>query len=1053
MNRWVRRALESAGIALLCVAIARVQTLTMDPRIAQPELTLVSGLALAAFLCGGLWMLPGLVVGSLIAQVPLYPLVGPLVAAGLLRKFTRFDVGLRRSHDVLLLGAAAVFGSALSALMAPEFLTSWNRLQAGTFAVAPLLLFFTGRVPRPTFNLGRLLEGLALAAVFVLWCSEVFSQPQPGTFWLLVPLLYGAYRFHQTGALLGSFFLAVIALVATVHGHGPFASENPLAAHTAVQALICTTMVGSLLLAAKVDEFENHRGLLAESEERYRVMAETTRDAIILIDDRQRILYFSPGAQRMFNRAAQDVIGRELIELMPEPVREEQRQAIAQEMQATRNFILLDLIGECSGHRIDLEASLAPTPTRSGLRHTVVLRDVTARKSDEILLRQSLERLQQLTDNIGEVFWMSTPDLSEMVYVSRAYEEVWGATRQSLYEDPRSFLSHVHPDDRAGFEQVIANAIECRFEHEYRVVRPDHELRWIHDRGFPVYDAEGKLHRRAGVASDITQRRRLELGQTVQAEVLQVLAQRLVGARYSRVSTEDVALAVLTTAGRGLAWDRAVMWKRNPDTDEPNAVVTWDPAPQTSPPSTMDGVREAFTRASLIWDCTEHATSVSIPFVRDHRVEFVVEWLTHFVRPLDPVDEQPLTMATHYLGLFLERRRSEMELRASHRLLEETLQELKATQDNLVQQERLRAIGQMASGIAHDILNHLSIVSMFTQLALADPELPATLQPSLDHILQAAHDAAAVISRLREFYRPASADHLERISLSAFVADVVQLTQPKWKDEPESRGVHIEAVTQLDAQHAILASTSSLRLAITNFILNAIDAMPGGGKLRLSTWDEGPLVALRIEDTGVGMDAATRKLLFEPFFTTKGSKGTGLGLSVSWGTLQRHGTQIEVESEPGHGSRFTIHFPAAVPDDGPPEPAQAPPSLPALRLLCIDDEPLIRDGLQTLLSTMGHFVVTASNGKEALELFTPGQFDVVITDLGMPGLSGAEVAARVKRIAPLMPVILLTGWGEQVAEGLSSVDYVLDKPPTGAALSTALVAVGLPQKIRQRSTG
>ena len=293
---------------------------------------------------------------------------------------------------------------------------------------------------------------------------------------------------------------------------------------------------------------------------------------------------------------------------------------------------------------------------------------------------------------------------------------------------------------------------------------------------------------------------------------------------------------------------------------------------------------------------------------------------------------------------------------------------------------------------------------------------------------------------MREFYRPRNPNEaFEPVDPNRAVTDAISLTQAKWRNEAQARGVDVEINTELEACQRVMGNVSDLREVITNFIFNAVDAMPQGGQIAIRTMDEESEVLIRVADTGTGMDEATSQRIFEPFFTTKGPRGTGLGLSVCWGIMQRHSGQLSVESEVGGGTVFKVRIPAASGGVQGEELPAAP--LPGVRILAVDDEPLLRDGLQQLLSDMGHTVVVASSGEEALAILSRQPFDAVITDLGMPSLSGLKVAQEIKRRSPRTPVILFTGWGRSEPTELNDVDFVVNKPATPEALDNALRAV------------
>jgi PAS domain S-box-containing protein len=385
--------------------------------------------------------------------------------------------------------------------------------------------------------------------------------------------------------------------------------------------------------------------------------------------------------------------------------------------------------------------------------------------------------------------------------------------------------------------------------------------------------------------------------------------------------------------------------------------------------------------------------------------------------------------------------------------LQQAYDDLRQTQQVIQQQERLRSLGQMASGIAHDINNAISPVTLYTETLLEkEPNLSPRTREYLEVILRSMDDVAQTVGRLREFYRQREAKQtLVPVQLNPLIEQVIGLTRARWHDMPQQRGVVIELHRDLapDLPYA-LGVESEVREALTNLIFNAVDAMPEGGTLTLRTClASRQRTCVEIRDTGIGMDEETCRRCLEPFFTTKGERGTGLGLAMVYGIVQRHGAEIEIESVPGRGTLFRITF--AVPDTSAdavdPEVASQLEKLPALRLLVVDDDPLLIKSLRAALEDDGHTVATADGGQAGIDRFRAAQaegepFAVVISDLGMPHVDGRKVASAVKEASPLTPVILLTGWGQRMLaeeEVPPHVDRVLSKPPKLRELRAALL--------------
>jgi signal transduction histidine kinase/ActR/RegA family two-component response regulator/HAMP domain-containing protein len=390
-----------------------------------------------------------------------------------------------------------------------------------------------------------------------------------------------------------------------------------------------------------------------------------------------------------------------------------------------------------------------------------------------------------------------------------------------------------------------------------------------------------------------------------------------------------------------------------------------------------------------------------------------------------------------------------------HQALRQAYEDLRQTQQVVMQEERLRALGQMASGVAHDINNALSPVSLYTTTLLeTDTSLSERARSYLETIQRAVDDVAQTVARMREFYRR-SDERLETtaVDLNLLVRQVLDLTRAKWGDMAQRQGVSIAASAELDERGPTCQGTESeIREALINLVFNAVDAMPQGGRLVLRTAcrDDSGGAVVEVRDSGVGMSESVRQRCLEPFFTTKGERGTGLGLAMVFGTMQRHGGSVEIQSEPGAGTVFGLVFPpnrASGAGQGGKAPVDERP--PRMRLLLVDDDPILLRSLRDALESDGHVVATADGGAVAIEMFrrsieSGAGYDAVITDLGMPQVDGRKVAAAVKACASQMPVVLLTGWGQRlVAEDdvPAHVDQLVAKPPRLPVLRKALLQV------------
>jgi len=398
-----------------------------------------------------------------------------------------------------------------------------------------------------------------------------------------------------------------------------------------------------------------------------------------------------------------------------------------------------------------------------------------------------------------------------------------------------------------------------------------------------------------------------------------------------------------------------------------------------------------------------------------------------------------------------ERKQAEHALKDSNAQLEEALENLENAQQQVIQQERLRALGQMASGIVHEFNNALSPIVGFSELLMVKPNIlqdEARSKRYLESIRTAAQDASHVVSRLREFYRAREkTETTEPLDLNALINQTVTLTQPKWRGQAQAGGASVRVNMELTGRPVIQGDAASIREVLTNLIFNAVDAMSKGGRVVIRTSEQDGKVLLEIEDNGAGMPEDVVKHCMHPFFSTKGEKGTGLGLSLVHGIIDRHGGSVDIRSVVGSGTTFALTFPVS---DKPVPAAKVEvtkgESGRSLHVLAVDDDRGVLEVIEAIVEAEGHEIVLANSAREALEELKSGTVDIVITDLAMPLMNGDKLAQIMKRMRPELPIIMLTGFAELMGDGEASVavDTVISKPVSPAKLREAfdLVLVG-----------
>ncbi len=390
-----------------------------------------------------------------------------------------------------------------------------------------------------------------------------------------------------------------------------------------------------------------------------------------------------------------------------------------------------------------------------------------------------------------------------------------------------------------------------------------------------------------------------------------------------------------------------------------------------------------------------------------------------------------------------DRKRAEEKLKEYTRQIEEKNLELKiknleltATRAQLVQKEKLRALGQMASGVAHNFNNLLAIIlgrAQLLQLKAKDTDIGK----GLSIIERAALDASFTIKRIQDFTCVRKDQEFKWVNIDEVTEDVLALTKTKWKDQAEANGITIDLEIKKDTDELppVAGDESELREVFTNIIFNAVEAMPKGGKITVKTQTDKKSVSVSFTDSGTGIPDEVKQKIFDPFFTTKGVRNTGLGLSVAYGIIQRHQGNIQIESQPGEGTTVVVRLPVSkIPKKEEPEekkPKKPPGRGEPANILVIEDQKDVRELLFDILTSANYTVKLASGGAEGLEMSQREKFDIVFTDLGMPKMSGWEVARAIKEIDSYTTVFLITGWGVEMDEGKlkkGGIDRVVTKP-------------------------
>jgi PAS domain S-box-containing protein len=792
--------------------------------------------------------------------------------------------------------------------------------------------------------------------------------------------------------------------------------------------------------------------------------------AVVVLDRDGQIRYWNGEAQRLFGWSREEVVGERWTFLVPEEV---QRRVAGVLGEAFKGRVVTHVNANRTkdGRWVICEWRNAP------------LRDWQGNIVGVIAIAYSVLSdgttsyvLGQLLQNAPIGIALVTPD-KRPIFVNRQLCEMLGYSEAELAK--KRFVDVTHPDDVAEDERLFDALLRGERDSyivRKRYVRSDGQIVTVvlssavvrDDSGEPLFVVRMLQDITAQVAAEAEVQRHLQelCRQAARLAVLNQVAksatQRLDIASIARVTIETLDAHLPGTMRALFAYDPAadtfILLESNALAEpalKALGIEKGAPIPAHEVPF-ADALKKetgALAGSLLINDVARS----DLPFAQQllqagchslfcQAIRSGDELLGMLVKgrsePLafDDADREFVNALCEHLAIAFHNARLFADLRSVY-------EELQRAQLNLAQQERLRALGQMASGVVHDVNNALVPIVAFTEM------LQEHSDPSVRQIAQqmqsAVDDLVHILSRLRSFYRSRSPhEELEPVDLNEAVRQAVDLTKPRWYDMPQREGITIDLRLVLDETLPPIAGVGSeIREALTNLIFNAVDAIMAKGSLHgtiiLRTGRRDEWAFVEVTDTGIGMDEETKRRAFEPFFTTKGERGTGLGLAMVYGTMERHDGSIEIDSALGVGTTVRLLFPLRVVTGKVPVVALEP-SLPPLRLLIVDDDPAVRLSLATMLQQEGHQVVTAGDGETALAIFetalSQGQpFDAVLTDLGMPRMSGTDLLRRLKEHAPQTPVLVMTGWDAEAKP--KGADAVLSKPIRRRPLKEALAAL------------
>ncbi|MAG81695.1 MULTISPECIES: PAS domain S-box protein [unclassified Limnobacter] len=832
------------------------------------------------------------------------------------------------------------------------------------------------------------------------------------------------------------------------------------------------TLAKNLSFAFENLLFAEERSRNAERLKLLETCVERLNDIVLITEaepidgDGPKILYVNDAFVRRTGYSREEAIGKTPRILQGERT---QRDALDRIRNALKDWkpVREELINYTkSGEMFWLELEIVPVADETGwYTHWVAIeRDITERKQAEAALKEGSERFRLLASASRDCIW-DWNLITDEIWWNEGFEKLFGFDRKKIEPSNDSWINRIHPEDRERVVKSIFEAInssEESWQNEYRFAH--FSGRWLDvlDRGYVIRDEQGKGIRMIGGMTDMTHIRQSERRSQAQLIRMNLLNEitRAIGNRHDldsiyQVVTNSIehelpADFCLTASYSEL--EKTITFRSLGNATEVSAnrigfylhasipakgihldralqgEFVYQPNLGGSMCLTGEGMHELAGLDSM----------VIAPLMHESKVLGIITTARKGLDAFSPDELEFLRQLAEHVGLAL----AQTELL---RELQEAYQNLQRTQQLVLQQERLRALAEMAGGIAHDINNAISPVALYTDALLSsESNLSERGRKQLQTIQLAIDDVARTVDRMGQFSRrQEDGVELTSVNLAKVCEQSMELTKARWHDIPLRNGISIEFSVELGQDvPEIDASEPELREALTNLIFNAVDAMPRGGTITLSTRlekkSDHDQVVIEIRDTGLGMNEETLKRCLEPFYTTKGERGTGLGLAMVYGIVKRMRGQIEIDSQENKGCTVRILLPTGCRQNKlqTRETGDQKPH-PSFHILLIDDDTKVLGALKDGLSASGHRVQIANSGPHGIELFTKAiaegaPFDAVITDLGMPGMDGRQVAEALKNINKDCPVTLLTGWGKQLdaqTTVIPHIDAVLAKPP------------------------
>lgn len=722
-------------------------------------------------------------------------------------------------------------------------------------------------------------------------------------------------------------------------------------------------------VAYAVENLQNSE-TLRQTVEHNKLLAEIVRgmdETCFALDKNWRFTFVNDHGTSLLRHSREEMLGNSIWDvfrqLLGTPMEKHYRRAMAERVPVT-----FEAFSPVAQRWLDIRLF----PSGEGL--AAFLMDISARKQSHELMQQSEELFRQVVENIEEVFWMTDPAKNAMLYVSPAYEKIWGRKVHELYASPSAWLEAIHPEDRDRVAKARGRQLQGLYHEEYRIVRPDGSERWISDRSFLVKDDAGKVHRIVGVAEDITERRRLatELSRFVALNPVVLYALKI---EQDRIIPIWRSQNLIQVTGHSADDGADSWWAENIHPEDLQRVVAAHRFPYE----------------------TEH----QVLEYRFRKADGKYIWLRDEKRLVRDPAGRPAEIIGSWSDIS-EKIQLEMQMR---------------------QAQKMEAIGQLSAGVAHDFNNLLTVIQ--GNSAMLGTEVNPELRKTYTHEIEIATEKAAALTRQLLLVGRKQSLELRQLDLTETVKQTLAMLR-------RLVGEDIDLRCQIPAEALVVrADAGMIDQILLNLAVNSRDAMPKGGSLLIDlsekSFDQrtaetmagvkpGNYACIAVSDSGTGIPKEIQSHIFEPFFTTKDiGKGTGLGLATVFGIAQQHGGWVNLYSEPGEGTTFRVYLPLI---DESAATKQEKPIAPKPRggnetILVVEDELAIRRIVMLILNKLGYRVFEAATGKEALEVWRAHQHEIqlLITDVIMPdGMNGVELVRTLSQNKPDLKVIFTSGY-------------------------------------------